>query len=47
MLVLSSQSRLLGRNAVVWLRDQELARTFQKGSQPEKAKLRRWCTYLS
>ena len=47
MLVLSSQSRLLGGNPVVWLCDQELARTFQKGPPPEKAKLRRWWTYLS
>ena len=47
MLVLSSQSRLLGSNPVVWLCDQELVRTFQKGPPPEKAKLRRWWTYLS
>ena len=46
MLVLSSQSRLLGSNAVVWLCDQEPVRTFQKGPPPEKAKLRRWWTYL-
>ena len=43
MLVLSSQSRLLGSNPV----DQEPVRTFQKGPPPEKAKLRRWWTYLS
>ena len=47
MLVLSSQARLLGSNPVVWLCDQEPVRTFQKGPQPEKAKLRRWWTYLS
>ena len=47
MLVLSSQSRLLGSNPVVWLCAQEPVRTFQKGPPPEKAKLRRWCTYLS
>ena len=47
MLVLSSQSRLLGSNPVVWLCDQEPVRTFQKGPPPEKAKLRRWWTYLS
>ena len=47
MLVLSSQSRLLGSNAVVCLCDQKLVRTFQKGPPPEKAKLRRWWTYLS
>ena len=39
MLVLSSQSRLLGSNPVVWLCDQELVRTFQKGPPPEKAKI--------
>ena len=47
MLVLSSQAGLLGTNPVVWLCDQEPVRTFQKGPQPEKAKLRRWWTYLS
>ena len=47
MLVLSSQARLLGSNLVVWLCDQEPVRSFQKGPPPEKAKLRRWWTYLS
>ena len=47
MLVLSSQSRLLGSSPVVWLCDQEPVRTFQKGPPPEKAKLRRLWTYLS
>ena len=47
MLVLSSQSRLLGSNPVVWLCDQEPVRTFQKGPPPEKAKLERWWTSLS
>ena len=47
MLVLSSQARLLGSNPVVPLCDQEPVRTFQKGPPPEKAKLRRWWTYLS
>ena len=32
---------------MVWLCDQELVGTFQKGPPPEKAKLRRWWTYLS
>ena len=41
------QSRLLQSNAVVWLCDQELVRNFQKGPPPEKAKLRRFFTYLS
>ena len=47
LLLLSSQSRLLGSNPVVWLCDQEPVGTFQKGNRPEKAKLRRWWTYLS
>ena len=47
MLVLFSQSRLLGSNPVVSLCDTEPIRTFQKGPSPEKAKLRRWWTYLS
>ena len=47
MLVLSSQSRLLGSNPEVWLCDQEPVRTFWKGPPPEMAKLRRWWTYLS
>ena len=32
---------------MVWLCDQEPVRTFHKGPPPEKAKLRRWWTYLS
>ena len=32
---------------MVWLCDQELVRSFQQGPPPEKAKLRRWWTYLS
>ena len=47
MLVLSSQSKLVGSNPVVRLCDQEPVRTCQKGPPPEKAKLRRWWTYLS
>ena len=47
VLYISSQSRLLGSNPVVWLCDQEPVGTFQKGPPPEKAKLRRWWTYLS
>ena len=46
MLVLSSPSRLLGSNPIVWLRDQEPVKSFQKGPPPEKAKLKRWWTYL-
>ena len=47
MLVLSSQSRQLGTNPIFWLCDQEPVKTFQKGHPPEKAKLKRWWTYLS
>ena len=47
MLVLSSQSRLLGSNPIVWLCDQEPVTSFQNGPPPEKAKLKRWWTYLS
>ena len=46
MLVPSSQSRLLGCNPIVWLCDQEPVKSFQKGPPPEKAKLKRWWTYL-
>ena len=41
MLVISSDSRLLGSNPLVWLCGQELVRNFQKGPRPGKAKLRR------
>ena len=47
MLVLSSQSRLLGTKPIVGLCDQEPVTTFQKGPPPEKAKLQWWWTYLS
>ena len=47
MLVLSSQSGLLGTNPIVWLCDQEPVKTFPRGPYPEKAKLKRWWTYLS
>ena len=47
MLVLLSQSRLLGSNPIVWLCDHEPVKSFQKGPPPEKAKLKRWWTYLS
>ena len=47
MLVLSSQSRLRGTNPIFWLCDQEPGKTFQKGPAPEKAKKKRWWTYLS
>ena len=47
MLVVSSQSRLLGSNPIVWLCDQERVKYFQKGPPPEKAKLKPWWTYLS
>ena len=47
MLVLSSQSRLLGSNPIVWLCDQQPVKSFQKGPTPEKAKLKRCWIYLS
>ena len=47
MLVLSLQSRLLGSNSIVWLCDQEPVKSFQKDPPTEKAKLKRWWTYLS
>ena len=47
MLVLSSQSRPLGSSSIVWLCDQEPVKSFQKGPPLEKAKLKRWWTYLS
>ena len=47
MLVLSSQSPLLGSSPVVWLCDQEPVRTFKKGPPPEKDKRRHCSTYLS
>ena len=47
MLVLSSQSRLLGSNLIVWLCDQEPVKSFQKGPPSEKAKLKLCRTYLS
>ena len=47
MLMLSSESQLLGSNPIVTLSDQEPVKSFQKGPQPEKAKVKRWWTYLS
>ena len=47
MLVLSSESRLLGTNPIVWLCDQEPVKTFQKGSRPEKASIKLCQTYFS
>ena len=46
MLVLSSRSRLLATNPIVWLCDQEPVKTFQKGPLPEKAKRKRYWSYL-
>ena len=47
MLVLSSQSRLLGIHPIALLCDLEPVKTFQKGPTPAKAKLKQWWTYLS
>ena len=46
-LVLSSQSRLLSTRSIVWLCEQEPVKTFQKGTPPEKAKLKQWWAHLS
>ena len=46
MLVLLSRCRLLGYNPIVWVCDQEPVKAFSKGRPPEKAKLKRWWTYL-
>ena len=47
MVVLSSQSRLLGSNPIVWLCDQQPVKSFQEGPAPDKAKLKRSWTLLS
>ena len=47
MLVLSSQTPILGTNSIVRLCDQEPVKTFQKGRPAKKAKLKRWWTHLS
>ena len=47
MLVLPSQSRLLGTNPIVWHCDQQPVKMLQKGPPPEEAKSNRWWTYLS
>ena len=47
MLMLSCQSRLLHTNPVVWLCDQQPVKTFQKGPNREKAKLKLGWTYNS
>ena len=47
MLVLTSQSQLLGSNPIVWLCDQETVKSFRKDPSPEKGKLKRWRIYLS
>ena len=47
MLLLLSQSPLLGSNRTVWLCAQEPVEFFQKGPRPGKAKLKLWWTYLS
>ena len=42
VLLLSSQTRLLADNPVVWLCDQATTSTFLKGLAPANARLRRW-----
>ena len=47
VLVLSSQSRLLRSNPLMWLCDKRPVESFRKGPPPQKVKLKRWWTYLS
>ena len=47
MLVLSFQSSLRDTNPILWLWDQQLVKTSQKGPPRTKAKLKRWWTYIS
>ena len=47
VLLLSSQTRLLADNPVVWLCDQASTSTFLKGLPPDKPRLRRWWVFLS
>ena len=47
VLVLSSQSRLLTSNPLMWLCDKRPVESFRKGPPPQKVKLKRWWTYLS
>ena len=47
VLLLSSQTRLLADNPVVWLCDQASTSTFLKGLPPETPRLRRWWVFLS
>ena len=47
ILLLFSQSRLLGSSGIVWLCDQEPLKSCQKGPPPKKGKVKRWPTYLS
>ena len=37
----------MGSNPIVWLSDQKLVKSFQKGPPPEREKLKRGWTYLS
>ena len=47
VLLLSSQTRLLAENPVVWLCDQASTSTFLKGLPPENPRLQRWWVFLS
>ena len=44
--MLSSPSRLLGSNPIVWLCDLEAVKSFEKGPPPKKPEVKRWSTYL-
>ena len=47
VLLLSSQTRLLADNPVVWLSDQASSSTFLKGLPPANPRLPRWWVFLS
>jgi hypothetical protein len=47
VLTLASQRRILGHLPIVWLCDQEAVSRFARGSPPEKARQKRWWTFLS
>ena len=47
ILTLGSQRRIVAHLPIVWLCDQEAVSQFTKGGPPEKARQRRWWTFLS
>ena len=47
VLLLASQTRIVGSNPATWLCDQEPAQAFLHKPQPEQKRIRRWWTFLS